>query len=704
MRGLIYILCTAVLTAIVSPIQAREDWSDLHPEPQKYYGSEKNRKIKTDALILVIEDWEGHQAQEIFFLYKHTNYPRFESYRLFPFFYNLKSKIDERSSFFIMPLPGLFYHKRYDRDETRINSTFWISRQHHDTDENWDLYGFLFYRSQEGPSSDRDYDHAFFPLYYGGSNPSRGYSYSYLIPLYLYEGTTSSKADTISLLLPGLYYSSKDYHDASSVNGTWSEAWHFSPLHYRSSEDNSAGHTSRTGFPVLPFLYANRTTPEYESTNWATLFYSYSSDTETAYISPLYRFESDEHHDIRWLPFYFQDTAEDGYLHIPPLWFSNRDWNGFNNFSLLHYYSYKEDEKRSTFGFPLIPILYAHTETPEESSSNFLTIFHSSDEPGEKSYVSPLYRISNYEDHSVRWLPFYFEDTSKDGYLHIPPLWFSNRSTNGHNNFSPLHYYGYDEEDKSSFFGFPIIPLLYAHSESPTEQTTSILTLFYSTSNDTESHYISPLYRFSNYPDHEVRWFPLYLEDTSENGYFHIPPLWFSSKDESGTTNFSLVHYYSQDGDEEITGFPIIPIIYASKKTPTSTRRNLLTVFYWDADDSGTTTFIPPYYHSRTELASSVTAQPEPQNDNTTPVYPESGRINPQSEVVTGPEEMPAYRRPIQIPVENPEETKSYEDHYNVALLFDWAKKDDSATRFFALPLYYQGFGEDRYLHFVPLY
>ncbi|MCB1137728.1 MAG: hypothetical protein KDK23_03190, partial [Leptospiraceae bacterium] len=202
MRILFYILCTLVYTAIVSPLAAREDWDDLQPEPERYYGSEKEKKIPVDAIFWVLEKWEGHYSNQLFWLYKHKDYPRFRSTRFFPFYYNLESKIDERESFFIMPVPGLFYHRRYDRDETRINSTFWFSRQYHQTNRRWDLYAFLFYDSEEGPSNNRDYDHALIPIYFGGSNPSRGYSYSGLFPLYFYESENSTNRQSRQLVLP----------------------------------------------------------------------------------------------------------------------------------------------------------------------------------------------------------------------------------------------------------------------------------------------------------------------------------------------------------------------------------------------------------------------------------------------------------------------------------------------------------------------
>jgi len=536
--------------AIVSPLAARDDWSDLQPEPETYYGSEKARKVPVDAIFWVMEDWEGHYSNQLFWLYKHKDYPRFKSTRFFPFYYSLDSKIDERNSFFAMPVPGLFYHRRYDSDETRINSTFWISRVDRRTSKIWDLYFFLFYSSEEGPDNDRDYDHAFFPLYYGGSNPARGQSYSTLFPLYYYESQSSANRDYFSFIFPLLFYE-------SSARPNAEDSFHFSPLHYRSYETNSSSgntsYSSRTGFPILPILYANRETENSSSTNLLTVFHYSEDESGWSAISPLYLWEKRPNYSVRWLPFYFHDTRDDGYFHIPPLWFSDSEPEGDTNFSLLHYYS--EDQDSSIFGFPLIPIVYASKSEPGYSRHNLLTVFYwDSSADSSTTFLPPYYhsreRIQS-RDMQARAASYKSEE--------LPPF----RSVN-----NPR--------------GNPVVG-----SNAPPAEF--------------EDHYnIALLMDWKTRGDSMERfWFaPLYFQGYGEDPYTYLVPLYFQTSGPDHFNSWGLLHYYDRTAETKSILFPLLPVLYAYRTDGSTRKTNYLTIFYTRDSEDGYLRFLPPYYHS----------------------------------------------------------------------------------------------------------
>lgn len=646
--------------AIVSPLLAREDWDDLHPEPHTYYGSEKEAKIKVDAIFWVVEDWEGHYSNELFWIYKHKDYPRFRSTRLFPFYNSLESKIDERSSFFFMPVPGLFYHKRYEKEETRINSTFWLSRQKRENQRRWDLYGLLYYTSREGPARDRQYHHALFPLYYGGSRPTEGSRYSTLLPVYYYE--TGEKEDYVNLILPVLMY------ESSSFQGQ-KRSFHLSPLHYYSHTDWSGdSFERRTFFPAIPLIYANRSTHEESSTNYLVLFHASRDEHSSLYASPLYRIENHRDYGIYWLPFYFQDTREDGYLHIPPLWFSSKDQQGHSNFSPLHYYTESDashshaanssEDKSSSLGFPLIPFLYASRKKGPEESTNYLTLFYSHRDQESSTHISPFYYLHSAPDHRITWLPFYMEDNREDGYFHIPPLWFSDQEPEGPAHFSVLHYYNRDEESTS--FGAPLLPVLYAHRKDQESSSTNLLTLIY-WAHDRERATAGPgnllpvnsgTRRKETLRTFNV--FPLYFQGFGRDSHLYAVPLYFQDRTDYFFRSWGPLHYLFESETEESLYLPLLPVIYASRRHGDTVKKNYLTFYYTKDGPDGYLRFLPPYYHDHDIVTEST------------------GIVR--------------------------------KDHYNIALLANWNSVNDELQDLILAPVYFWEKGENGHTHVVPFY
>ncbi|MEQ8351283.1 MAG: hypothetical protein RH862_07350 [Leptospiraceae bacterium] len=614
MRLVYYILFAAVSAAIVSPLQAREDWSDLHPEPETYYGSEKARKVPVDAILWVQEDWEGHYSNKLFWLYKHTDYPRFRSTRLFPFYYSLDSKIDERESLFVMPFPGLFYHRRFDSDETRINTTFWFSRIDRRSNKIWDLYLFLFYSSEEGPRSDRDFDHAFFPLYYGGSNPARGESYSTLLPLYYYESRSHSGQDYFSIILPLLYYESDDGPGRESST-------HFSPLHYHDADratnaNGTESYSVSTGFPILPFLYATEQTENSSDTNYLTIFNATSDEDSSSYSSPFYYLESNPDYSVRWLPFYFEDTREDGYFHLPPLWFSDREPEGDTNFSALHYYS--EDGDSSILGFPIIPVIYASKSEPGYSRHNVLTVFYWDSSPDSSTTFVPPYYHSR-EKLSSAGLEAVAAVSRKD---ELPPF----RSIRNPGD-SPV--VGSRSQDSDAGF---------------VDHYNLALLLDWESSNGSmDRFFFLPLY-FQGFAN----------PGNNQESYAYFIPLYFQNSTPNSFNTWGPLHYYNEEPEEKSFFLPLLPVLYAYRTDGNTTKRNYLTFFYTRDGEDGYLRFLPPYYHSH-DIESEST-----------------GLVR--------------------------------KDHYNILLITNWNSKNDELQDFFLAPLYFWKDGEKGYTHVVPFY
>ncbi|MBI39825.1 MAG: hypothetical protein CMF59_09510 [Leptospiraceae bacterium] len=613
MRSVYYILFLAFTAAIVSPLNARDDWSDLHPEPQTYYGSEKAKKVPVDAIFWVQEDWEGHYSNQLFWIYEYTEYPRFVSTRFFPFYYSLDSKIDERESVFVMPFPGLFYHRRFDSDETRINSTFWFSRDNRNTNKIWDLYFFLFYSSEEGPSADRDYDHAFFPLYFGGSNPSRGQSYSTLLPLYFFESETSKDRDYLALILPLFFYEGSD-----TRRGT--DSTHFSPLHYHSedrsrSSDGSEIYSVSTGFPILPVLYSTKKTESTSDTNYLTVFHVTRDEDSSSYVSPFYLWENHPDYSVRWLPLYFEDTREDGYFHLPPLWFSDQEPEGDTNFSVLHYYS--KDGDSSIFGFPIIPLIYASRSEPDYSRHNLLTIFYWDSSPDSSTTFIPPY----YHSREKRRSSALKTGSAISQRTELPPFRSINRPTG-----SPI--YGSGDPESEEYVDHYNLAFLIDWKE---------------TGDSMDRFFFLPLYYqgFAN-------------PSNGQESYAYLFPLYFQNSSPESFNTWGPLHYYDRTEQEKSFLLPLLPVLYAYRTDGKTTKRNYLTFFYTRDSEDGYLRFLPPYYHSH-DIESAST-----------------GIVR--------------------------------KDHYNIALLANWNERNDELLDFFFAPIYFWKEGEEGYTHVVPIY
>ena len=116
--SLVLIIMQAALFLIGGRISADEaaqpkgDWSDLAEEKYKVFGSEKEKKYPINAFVVEKEEWENHYSFMAFWLYKTVDYPKFTSLRIFPFYYNKKSKIDNRESKEVLVPSSLFMERQ----------------------------------------------------------------------------------------------------------------------------------------------------------------------------------------------------------------------------------------------------------------------------------------------------------------------------------------------------------------------------------------------------------------------------------------------------------------------------------------------------------------------------------------------------------------------------------------------------------------
>ncbi len=120
---------------------ANQEWKDLFEGEHKLYGSEKEDKYPINSFFIEKEKWNGHYSLMAFWFYKSINYPKYTSLRVFPFYYDLESKIDNRSKMILfLPYP---YYRKVNGDERFAIDILGYSYKNKDQEDK--SYGYLWY-------------------------------------------------------------------------------------------------------------------------------------------------------------------------------------------------------------------------------------------------------------------------------------------------------------------------------------------------------------------------------------------------------------------------------------------------------------------------------------------------------------------------------------------------------------------------------
>ncbi len=625
------------------------DWSDLDEGEHKIYGSEKEEKYPINAFVIEKEEWENHYSFMAFWIFNNTDYPKYTSFRILPFYYNLKSKIDNREKTI---LPILLGYYRKDGPEKLLVTLPYYSYINEDESERSVLY--LFWWGREGAHYQKSYEF-FAPILY-----------------YHSQGQRKDGKERTSVRISPLFYSySNTAHTDKFSNYSRTN---FSLLHYYKSSvriGNSSGgekeekRTTRWFFPIIPLTY-HYTHSEGGHRNFLWfLDYSWISDSTG---DTLKRF---------WLfPIWFWKKGTDGYNHIlPPVYVDNRSSNGEYYTHLLPlfmtwksidssynyikrrrqnqykqgiislaYCSFKEfsgksgwqgKSESSSFWWPIIPLYYSSSDKDKGSHRNVLWLFD-----WHKNRENKLSRF---------WaIPLWFEKYGKQGYRHILPpvyisfksgsgeyyrhllpfLYFSWRSINHNSRYlkyedslvSPLFCYfdEYEGDDKwagklnSTTYWAPILPFLFFRSEDQESGShTNVLGLFDWSSSKTGSldrMWIMPLWfdkRGSNGYRHVLP--PIYMSFRSSSGYYnHLLPFYVYNRNKNviSSDNFSYSEYFISliygsfkeyyDGNKwngipakTKFWFPIVPLFFRSSDKEEGTHTNMALLIDWAGSREG---------------------------------------------------------------------------------------------------------------------
>lgn len=321
-------------------------WDDLDEGEIEIYGREREEKLPLRLFFVQKEKWEAHESFHALWLYGYTDYPRYRSDRLLPFYYRLHSKIDNRYRF----VSPVYFHERDGTDNDR--SLLW--------------------------------------LYYWGADTGRQRDYSLLLPVYYHARRQTEKA---SLFVSPLY-ARETYASGSDATLAWLIYW---------GEDSAQMSSHST---VLP-LYYHRKEADVSRTLITPLFwYRRTGVGETRQMSwgapllPLVMYDtSPDETDLIILYLFRHRSRPDKTLsHLLPLYY----YSGHGGYSTASYlfplvWVTESPERSSWFIFPLF-----YSADMQKSSTRISPVYVSLVDDAENfKLLFPLYLNYRTKDYSL---------------------------------------------------------------------------------------------------------------------------------------------------------------------------------------------------------------------------------------------------------------------------------------------------------------
>jgi hypothetical protein len=361
-------------------------WDDLDEGEHEIYGSEKEEKFPVKALFWEMEKWENHYSNMLFWIYKHTDYPKYKSTRFLPFYYGLDSKIDNRTMS-VWPLFLTWYETDGNIEDTTVV---------------FPIYGSTI------DTKNNNYDRRFLLFWWG-----RDYSYPPRVKHY-------------QTLFPLSYHSS----DVNEKTGDGEYLW-INPIFvsWRGIGSDKDEKEHLWWVPIIPFITFNYVDRNEGHRNFFLLI-DYSWDIVKG---------EDSMRRFWFMPFVFWKKGDNGYTSVlPPVYINNKYSNGDFYFQFLPFYvswrdTYWKDSKTSEVTNQKLTILFGKRsvvdeKTGEELYSNFwfpiIPIFFRSNDKdtGTHTNILGIFDWQSSKDGSLKhWdiIPFITHgsgNTEKEGY------------------------------------------------------------------------------------------------------------------------------------------------------------------------------------------------------------------------------------------------------------------------------------------------
>ena len=657
------------------------DWNDLEEGEHRAYGSEKEKKYPINAFIIEKEEWEGHYALMILGFYKNVDYPKYTYSRFFPFYSNLKSKIDNREKTW-GPL-YLYYNKiEGDKETTHLFP--------------------LYYSRLQKKSADRS---LLYLIWWGNKSTYRESSYFNIYPLFYHDysmGKEKKSRESETTFIPFFYHKSLEWDSKGKEQYEIEQA---SIFYYRHSRDSDAegGKLKTVWIPLIPLVYY-KTTADYTHTNLFWLF-------DIAW-------QKDELKRSWFVPLWLMGFGDDGYKHfLPPVYLSTYHKDGSYYKSLIpafiawksigtHYgeSQYKRYEKKSLY----TPVYCSHDKTsygtkPDEKRVEEDTFWYP---------VLPLY-YSSYErergtHRNLLWIvDWHKEESGNLKRFWIIPIAFYNRHVEGdplkqHTEtksfYSPFYCsydkagYNFKKSDKTieeDSLWYPILPLYYSSYERGKGTHRNALWLFDWHKNDSgnmKRFWFIPVafYKKDSYL-HILP--PVFLSWETPQADYYLGPLFYQKRHTEGHQTYALLmwhSYYEPRGEGQTHVLPLFYSLRSDSKDYHENTHTLLPLWYYS------------YFHNRethVEGRSSITALWYYDRESIIP--------SKDKEINTGTR----FCLPI-IPVIFYSYSSVQESHKNFLMVFDWKRdgKGNLSRFWLPFPLVMNKMGEGGYRYVLPFF
>ncbi|MCB1159600.1 MAG: hypothetical protein KDK45_19020, partial [Leptospiraceae bacterium] len=452
----------------LSTVLLGSDWPDLHEGDRTYYGSERQEKFEQDGLFWKLERWDNHYSNQVFWLYKYTDYPKYQSTELFPFFYKEESKLDKRKS-------------------TRIFNS--VSTQEMDSNH-YTFFPFWFQGRKD--NTDKTY-YSLIPFFYTssyGSSEKEGEDFKLITPLGYYQKTPREK-DWFVPIIPLI---------SGNQNET-SSAYHIFWL----INLNSTKQEGLKSFNIIPLVYYGKENNErYQSSYFAFLpLYSRietNDDTDFLHIFPLnFYWRNTSEKTGLFFPFFYYNKQYDekkevvGNTYIAPFFYKD-SYKDQDTFYFLNYYNHErfgKDAEKDLYFFPfyfynstltgnsrlVFPLFYREWKSDGSTYWNILGFMHWENDVNKKyndSTIFPFY-VKRYDKEKpeergqIYGFPYYISWSEEEEFSSIL-LWYSNtdkKSGNFFKMFLPLYYKWKSENSEANI----LLPISLEYKDKESNET-----------------------------------------------------------------------------------------------------------------------------------------------------------------------------------------------------------------------------------------
>ncbi|TGN09785.1 LA_1737 family protein [Leptospira ilyithenensis] len=402
-----------ILSNLISVSLQAKTWNDLETEKEtEIYGSEKSLKFTSNNILYEVENWKGHHSVKALGLYRMYDYPKFQSKTIFPFYYGIQSKIDNRE--YKRVLNYTVTKENEDLDKSVFPFSFWGKGKN---SSYHNVVPFYFYSDSGSLAS---FGFPILPLvYYQSRSRDEGNKkhYSRLLTLLHFETNDSGNLNRVSFL-PFFYYSHRDFLFIpiflyfQDYNEKKTKLW-LGPVYY--SKDQAGEKSLFTLFPLLVFYK----TPDRKLDLIFPVYVNYSDD------------ENDYHINFLW---YTKSNSAN-------LDISRKDKNWYLDYDFGVFYN--------LFGFSQRTKIINAKQTTENGKPNLKS--NLSEDPklvkkrefnreGSENFIgySALFGVFSYErgdtKRHIRLLPFAWftwDEASEDKVVLLPPffpIWLSYKS------------------------------------------------------------------------------------------------------------------------------------------------------------------------------------------------------------------------------------------------------------------------------------